>query len=119
MGKTILYIEDNDANATMIQVILRREGHEVLLAQNGDAGVQLAIENQPHLIICDYHLPGSMKGLDVVETIRQIPPIADTPIIMLTADTSAYPKSMKAGVDGYLNKPVNRDQLIGAINQLL
>lgn len=119
MSKSILYIEDNDANATMIQVILKREGIPVLIAKDGNTGVQLAIDHEPVLIICDYHLPGLFKGPEVVETIRHTPRIAETPILMLTADTTTYPKSMESGADGYLNKPINRDQLLESIHKLL
>ena len=119
MSKTILYIEDNKENAVMIRTILKREGYEVVLATDGDTGIQLAIQHEPVLVICDYHLPGQIKGADIVETIRQTPSIANTSILMLTADASTYPKSIQSGADGYLNKPVNRDQLLDAVNRLI
>lgn len=119
MSDLILCIEDNDDNAKIIQLILKRAGFSVVHAQDGDVGIQLAIQHEPVLIICDYHLPGQLKGSEIVQVIRQTTPIADTPILMLTADTSTYPKSMESGVDAFLNKPVTPDQLIQNVNTLL
>ena len=90
-----------------------------IIAINGDDGIQLAIEHEPILIICDYHLPGLLKGSDIVRIIRQTDRIADTPFLMLTADSSTFPKSMEYGADAYLNKPVTPDQLIDNVLSLL
>ena len=119
MSDTILYIEDNENNAKIIELILKRAGYTTLLAENGDEGIQLAIEHKPILIICDYHLPGILKGSDIVQIIRETDDIADTPFLMLTADSSTYSKSMEYGADAYLNKPVTSDQLIENVMTLL
>lgn len=119
MSDTILYIEDNENNAKIIELILKRAGFKTLIAKNGDEGIQFAIDHKPILIICDYHLPGHLKGSDIVQKIRQTVSIADTPFLMLTADSSTYPQSMEYGADGYLSKPVTPDQLIENISTLL
>lgn len=119
MSNLILYIEDDYDNAKIIQLILQRADFSVLLAKDGDEGIQLAIQHEPMLIICDYHLPGSLKGPEIIQTIRQTTHIADTPILILTADSSTYPKSMGSGADAYLSKPVTSDQLIQSIGTLL
>jgi len=119
MAQTILYVEDNADNALMVQIILKREGFTVVIAKYNDIGLQLAIDHKPRLIIIDYHLPGQLKGPDLIEIIRNTPSIADTPIIMLTADTMAYPQSMAAGADAFLNKPIGREQLLNSIQALL
>lgn len=119
MAQTILYVEDNDDNALMIQLILKREGFTVQIAKDGETGLQLARELRPDLILLDYHLPGIIKGPDFVRTVRGTSQIADIPIIMLTADTSTYPESMQSGVDLYLNKPISREPLLNSIFSLL
>jgi len=119
MADIVLYIEDNENNAKIIELILKRAGFMTIIAINGDDGIQLAIEHEPILIICDYHLPGLLKGSDIVRIIRQTDGIADTPFLMLTADSSTFPKSMEYGADAYLNKPVTPDQLIDNVLSLL
>ena len=121
MSDLILYIEDNDNNAKIIELILKRAGYSVLIAKDGDEGIQLIEKHKPVLIICDFHLPGMLKGFDVVKMIRETPHIAETPFLMLTADSSSatYPKSMEYGADAYLNKPVTPDQLIENVTTLL
>jgi CheY-like chemotaxis protein len=119
MSDVILYIEDNDNNAKIVELILNRAGFETIVAENGDEGIQLAIQHKPSLIICDYHLPGVLKGIDILKTIRETPLLAETPFLMLTADSSTYPKSIEFGANAYLNKPVTPDQLIDNVNTLL
>lgn len=119
MAHTVLYVEDNDDNALMIKMVLQREGATVLIAENGTIGLTLAQEHEPDLIICDYHLPGKIKGSDFIQAIRKMPALSDTPIIILTADTSTYPDSMEAGANLYLAKPVARDLLLKSVNSLL
>ncbi len=121
MSDLILYIEDNDNNARIIELILKRAGYSVLIAKDGKEGIQQINDYNPVLVICDFHLPGVLKGFDVAKIIRETPHIADTPFLMLTADSSSttYPKSMEYGADAYLNKPVTPDQLIENVANLL
>lgn len=119
MSQTILYVEDNVGNAMMVKMVLSREGFEVIIAKDGNSGLTLANTHQPDLIICDYHLPGHTKGPQFVQAIRSTPALATTPIIMLTADTSAYPDSMESGANMFVNKPINRETLLSSVNSLL
>lgn len=119
MSKTILYLEDNANNAKMVEILLKREGFNVVIAKDSQEGHQLAMEYQPDLIICDYHLPGQVKGSDFIQMMRDEPCCVDIPILMLTADISTYPASMEAGADSYLNKPINREQLLDNLYPLL
>jgi CheY-like chemotaxis protein len=118
MGKAILYIEDNYDNANIVGEILRREGYTVIIAEDGRAGIALAEEHQPDLIISDFHLP-DMKGPEIVTAIREKKTLENTLIIMLTADIYSYADSMAVGVNAYLNKPIRLNQLLSTVKKLL
>lgn len=119
MGKkSILYIEDNQDNAEIVEKILEKEGYIFYLACDGKKGVEMVKEHQPDLIICDYHLP-EMNGPETIKAIRAIEGLEATPVIILTADLYNRTSSLSAGANRYLNKPIRRNQLIRAISQLL
>lgn len=116
--KTILYIEDNIDNATIVNGILSHEGYVVHIADDGLTGLALAEEVKPDLIITDFHLP-NMNGPEVVTTLRSNESFQDTPIMMLTADIYNKSASQAAGIDSYLNKPIRYNQLVKAVQELM
>lgn len=118
MTKTILYIEDNEDNATIAEKILLRAGYIVHIAWDGPEGIAMVEDCDPDLIICDYHLP-EMNGPQVIEHIRSIDKVKDIPIIMYTADIYTRTSSIDAGANAYLNKPIRRNQLVSTIESLL
>lgn len=118
MSQTILYIEDNEANVDLVKAIGEGAGYTMLVAYSGQEGIQLAQEQMPDLIVCDYHLPG-MNGLDVVRALRADDTTKSIPIMMLTADLYSYPDSMELGVDDYLNKPIRRNMFLNRVNRIL
>jgi diguanylate cyclase (GGDEF)-like protein len=112
----ILVIEDERIIRTNILKLLRAEGFETIGADNGLTGVQLAIAEQPDLIICDILMP-SLDGYGVLKALQQDPVTATIPFIFLTAkaDRSDWRQGMKLGADDYLTKPFTRAELLDAI----
>ena len=118
MSQVILYIEDNEANAELIQAIGEAAGYQILLAYSGQTGLDLAEKHLPDLIICDYHLP-YMNGHEVVLNLRANDKTKHIPIMMLTADIYSYPDSLELGVEDYLNKPIRRNMLLNRVKAIL
>ena len=117
---TILLVEDNEMNRDMLSRRLRRKGYDVLIATDGQAGVEMARAEMPALILMDMSLP----VLDGWEATRQLKAAAETraiPIIALTAHAMAGDRdqALAAGCDDYDSKPVEFDRLLGKIKGLL
>jgi two-component system, cell cycle response regulator DivK len=117
---TILLVEDNEMNWDMLSRRLRRKGYDVLIATDGQMGVDMARAEHPALILMDMSLP----VLDGWEATRQLKAAAATraiPIIALTAHAMAGDRdqALAAGCDDYDSKPVEFDRLLGKIKELL
>jgi two-component system cell cycle response regulator DivK len=117
---TILLVEDNEMNYDMLSRRLGRKGYDVLIATDGQAGLEMARAEMPALILMDMSLP----VLDGWEATQQLKAAAETrhiPIIALTAH--AMPgdrdRALAAGCDDYDSKPVEFDRLLGKIQELL
>jgi two-component system sensor histidine kinase EvgS len=109
----ILLVEDDPASLKSIREMLRRLGHLVVLARNGQEGLDVMEHVLFDLILLDIRLPG-MDGKEVTRRIRACPePVCTTPIIALTAYAMAGDKEafLEAGMDDYLPKPVQRADL--------
>ena len=104
----VLVIEDNNMNQVLIKDLLKLEGYEVALAENAEAGIQLAREFLPHLILMDIQLPG-MDGLSATKIITADPDLQSIPVVALTsyAMTGDEEKARNAGCCGYITTPIN------------
>lgn len=113
---TILVIEDVEALREEIMETLSYEGFDVLGAQNGVVGVQIATTYLPNLIICDIAMP-ELDGYGTLVALRQDPQTAMIPFIFLTAMTEKVDmrQAMQLGADDYLTKPFTSAELLGAI----
>ena len=111
--KKILVVEDNERNMYLISFILEKMGHRVLQADSGEKGIELASREQPDLILMDIQLPG-IDGLEATKRIRQS---ADVPIIAITsfAMTGDRERLLAAGCNGYIEKPINPETIMGEI----
>lgn len=116
----ILLVEDNEMNRDMLARRLQRRGYHVIIAIDGDQGLQLAQTEKPDLILMDMSLP----VIDGWEATRQLKAASDThaiPVIALTAHAMAgdREKALAAGCDDYDTKPVEFSRLLGKIQALL
>lgn len=120
MKNKILIIEDNLDIREGTAEILELAGYDVLTAQNGKTGVELAQNNQPDLIICDIMMP-ELDGYGVLYLLGKNPETASIPFIFLTAKAERIDlrKGMEMGADDYLTKPFDDIELLNAIESRL
>jgi diguanylate cyclase (GGDEF)-like protein len=116
MMKKILVIEDEEFVRENILELLDAEGFEVISAENGRIGVDLAKAMTPDLILCDVMMPG-LDGYGVLTALRQESVTAAVPFIFLTAKAAKtdFRQGMELGADDYITKPFTRAELLGAI----
>ncbi len=109
---TVLYVEDNPGNRMLVRRILEAEGYAVLEAGDALEGLELAERQHPDLILVDINLP-EMDGLALTTKIRENPFLAQTPIVAITANVMRGDKerTLAAGCDGYIQKPIDVDFL--------
>jgi len=116
----ILYVEDNPDNIYMLTRRLKKKGFEMIIAGDGQEGIDMALEEKPDLILMDLSLP-TMDGWTATEKIKKIDEIKDIPIIALSAH--AMPehrdRAIKAGCSDYDTKPVDIKRLLGKISQYI
>ena len=117
MGKTILIVEDEQNIVDILSFNLSREGYDTLEAYDGPTGLQLALEQNPDLILLDLMLPG-MDGWQVLREIRKT---SNVPIIMLTAKDETFDKvlGLELGADDYVAKPFEPKELLARIKAVL
>lgn len=116
---TILVIEDEYDVRENLQEILEMEDFNVLTAENGKIGLQIALEQQPDLIICDVMMP-ELDGYGVISSLRQNLITIKTPFIFLSAKSTDEDreKGLKLGADDYLTKPFTPKQICKAIESM-
>jgi signal transduction histidine kinase len=110
---TILYIEDDPASRRLVERTLHYAGYQVLVAERGLQGIDMARQHQPDLILIDINLP-DISGHEIATSLRSDPRFFKTPIVALTAQGYGEQReiAMAAGVTGYMTKPVDMDQLL-------
>jgi DNA-binding NarL/FixJ family response regulator len=114
--KTVLVIEDEPEMRRNIARLLKLEGYDAVVAEDGLAGLKLARERKPDLILCDVMMP-EMDGHGVLRALRHDPEMRSVPFIFLTArgEKSDQRGGMNLGADDYLTKPVGNEELIAAV----
>ncbi len=117
---TILYVEDNPQNMRLVRKMLRVGGYEMLEAQDGESGFQMACDERPDLILMDINLP-DIDGIAVTQRLKLMPELAQIPIIALTANAMFGDRErfVDAGCDGYLAKPVTKNELLNTVAHFL
>jgi len=118
--KKILVIEDEDLIREAIQLILRINGFNVFTADNGAAGITVAKECLPDLVVSDIMMP-EKSGYEVLEELRGYPPLATVPFLFLSAkaDAGDIRQGMNLGADDFLTKPFVSQELISAVKKRL
>jgi PAS domain S-box-containing protein len=119
--RTLLYVEDNPANLKLVeQLIDRRPDMRLLVAGDGDLGVQLARANHPEVILMDINLPG-ISGIDALKILREDPETAHIPVVALSANAMPrdIEKGLQAGFFRYLTKPIRVHEFMDTLDVAL
>ena len=116
----ILIVEDNELNRDMLMRRLERRGYETLIAIDGQQGLEVALLNQPNLILMDMSLP-VLDGWEATKRLKSAPETAAIPIVALTAHAMSgdRERALEAGCDEYDTKPVEFPRLVLKIEALL
>jgi CheY-like chemotaxis protein len=117
---TILVVEDYSDSRTMLCSLLRREGYQVFEAASGKQGMLEAERRIPDLILMDLALP-EMDGIETVRQIRQIPKLADTPVLVVSAyvTDAVREDALAAGCAEVFSKPLNIKLLLEKVKEVL
>jgi CheY-like chemotaxis protein len=120
MKARILLIEDNAQNRYLTRFLLEQYGHEIILAENGPQGLELAAAVHPDLILLDIQLPG-MDGHAVARALKSDPQLRAIPIIAVTsyAMVGDREKCLEAGAEGYIEKPINPETFVAEVERFL
>jgi len=115
-GKTILYVEDNEANRKIVRLLLKNTSYQLIEAYDGEEGVATALEKKPDLILMDIQLP-KISGMEAIRRIRADATMTHTPIIAITsfALSGDDQKAKDAGATAYLAKPYSPRDLLALI----
>ena len=116
----ILIAEDNEDNFNMLSRRLARQGFEVIGAHDGQAAVEMAIAEQPDVVLMDISMP-IMSGLDATRALRDDPQTRSVPIIALTAHVGKKDRDscFDAGCDAFEGKPIDYQNLLEAMANVL
>ena len=120
MNKRILLIEDNPQNRYLASFLMEARGWEMVHAEDGPTGVDLAAKTLPALILLDIQLPG-MDGYAVARALRADPTLADTPIVAVTSYAMAGDRErcLAAGCNGYIEKPIDPETFAVEVEQFV
>lgn len=118
--QTILVVDDEQDLLDLIEYNLKKEGFDVLKAEDGEEGIAVARKHSPDLILLDIMMP-KMDGLEAVEVIRNDDELSPIPIIFLTArgDEKTEVEGLDKGGDDYITKPISTTKLISRIKAVL
>jgi len=118
--KRVLVIEDNEINLYLMRTIVQKLGHQVIEAQDGLSGVELAITERPDLILMDIQLP-LLDGYEATKKIRAAEETKDIPIIAITsyAMVGDKEKILAAGCTAYIEKPIDPESFIEELKKYL
>jgi CheY-like chemotaxis protein len=117
----VLYIEDNDDNVYMLKMRLELlDEFEVLTAEDGERGCDMAAAERPDLVLMDLEMPG-IDGWDATRRLKSNPQTCDIPVIALSAHALAgsREKALAAGCDEFDTKPIEFDRLLATMRRVL
>lgn len=114
----ILYADDDADIQELIKGILTKEGYEVSIAKDGNDALNLTKTQRPDLVILDFLMPG-LNGVEVCQALQKDVETKNIPVIMLTAYPSEKESSLSAGAIDFLNKPIEKTDLILRIKCVL
>ncbi|MBX3649772.1 MAG: response regulator [Burkholderiales bacterium] len=118
-GKILVIEDEADLRASIVRFLLA-EGYEVLVAGNGEEGVEVAVKEMPDLIVCDIAMP-QMDGFGTLFSLRENVTTSHIPFIFLTASDRVYDRKFgfELGANDYITKPFSFDALMAVIRKRL
>ena len=116
----ILAVDDSPSMREMLAAVLRDSGYQVVEAEDGVKALELAKTRSIDVVLTDQNMP-NMDGLSLVKNLRGLPAYKDTPIMMLTTESSAEmkQKGRDAGATGWMVKPFDPDKLVRMLKSLI
>ena len=116
----VLIIDDNSEHVSLVRRVLAAYGYEVMAAEDGETGLQTALEQHPDIILLDLGLP-DVDGQTLLGHMRQRTELAGVPIIAVTAwPVGTAPQMVEAyGFDGYISKPIDVQDFINSVRSFL
>lgn len=117
-GESVLVVEDNETSMKLFRDVLQATGYTALEASSGEEAVALATERVPALVLMDIQLP-DIDGLEALRRLREDERTAGIPVLALTAQAMHGDRErfLEAGFDGYLAKPVDVADFVGAVRR--
>ncbi|MCD4671299.1 MAG: response regulator [Anaerolineaceae bacterium] len=119
-SKIVLHVEDNPENRLLVKRILQASGYTLYEAENASQTMEILTEIKPGLILMDINIP-EMDGYSLTHTIKSMPGMETMPIVAITANVMKgdREKSLQAGCDGYIQKPIDVDTFVEQIESFL
>ncbi|MBT3012864.1 MAG: response regulator [Candidatus Thiodiazotropha sp. (ex Lucina aurantia)] len=120
MTKTILIVDDEPNIVLSVEYLMKREGYQVMTANDGQVAIEMIADTRPDLLILDVMMPRK-NGFEVCREIRADPALSGLPILMLSAKgrEAEIKKGISLGADAYITKPFSTHDLVDKVNQLL
>lgn len=117
-GEQVLVVEDNAKNMKLVRDVLQATGYTTLEAITGEDAVELAVSNEPALVLMDVQLPG-IDGVEALVRLRRDERTASIPVLALTAQAMSGDRErfLEVGFDGYLAKPIDVDELLRVVEE--
>jgi two-component system cell cycle response regulator DivK len=119
-SRTVFHVEDNVENRLLVKRILQAYGYNVIEAESAQKALALLINLRPDLILLDINMP-DMDGYTLTSKIKAFPELANVPVIAITANVMKgdRERTIQAGCDGYIEKPIDVDRFIEQIERFM
>lgn len=116
----ILAVDDSKAIRTMVKLVLEGQGHKVAVAEDGVEAMKFARSKTADLVISDLNMP-NMGGMSLANNLRRLDNYKSVPILIMTTESADYKKNKakSSGANGWIQKPVDQERLIKAVNRVL
>ena len=116
----ILIVDDDKDTRQLLKIRLKAKGYETAFAWDAVTAISATREERPDLILLDFGLPGG-DAIVVMERLRAFPALADTPVVVVSArePSATEQRALAGGALAYVQKPIDNEQLLGAIRRAL